>query len=370
MAIQISGNTIIDDSRVVINASKIGIGTPSPQTELHIENGVLGFGVTTDYLGIIALSPNVRIGDSTTGASSGLSTYNYGNIFIGAGAGSSTEIFSNIFLGDYAGFANTTGYSNNFFGLIAGYNNTTGSDNNFFGLQVGYNNTTGSYNNFFGYLVGYNNTTGSDNNFFGNDVGYDNTTGSYNNFFGYRTGENNTTGCDNIFIGYQAGFNNTTASNNIAIGKNSGTTYSPSGLINFTTTGNQIVMGNADHTTACIQIAWGVASDIRYKCVWDSVKHGREFLRGVNPIKYSFKDKETGEVKDSRKRYGFSAQEILELEGDEPIIVNTQDPNNLGITHDYLIPVLVNAVKELDEENKKFKTRLELIEKMMEITSS
>jgi hypothetical protein len=118
----------------------------------------------------------------------------------------------------------------------------------------------------------------------------------------------------------------------------------------MTTTGNQIVMGNSSHTTACIQIAWGVASDIRYKCVWGNVPYGRDFLRGVNPIKYSFKDKETGELKDPRKRYGFSAQEVMSLEGDEPIIVNNSDPDNLGITHDYMIPVLVNAIKELDAE--------------------
>ena len=123
------------------------------------------------------------------------------------------------------------------------------------------------------------------------------------------------------------------------------------------------------HTTACIQIAWGVASDIRYKCVYGNVPYGRDFLRGVNPIKYSFKDKETGEIKDPRKRYGFSAQEVLALEGDEPIIVNTSNPEYLGITHDYMIPVLVNAVKELDteltevkQENQDLRTRLEALE--------
>ena len=36
MAIKISGSTIIDDSRVIVNADKIGIGTPSPTRELSI----------------------------------------------------------------------------------------------------------------------------------------------------------------------------------------------------------------------------------------------------------------------------------------------------------------------------------------------
>ena len=85
-------------------------------------------------------------------------------------------------------------------------------------------------------------------------------------------------------------------------------------------------------------------------------------LRNINPIKYSFKDIETGEVTDPRKRYGFSAQEILALEGDDPIIVNTQNPDNYGITHDHIIPILVNAIKELDAENKSILARLEALE--------
>ena len=36
MAIKISGSTIINDSRVIVNADKIGIGTPSPTRELSI----------------------------------------------------------------------------------------------------------------------------------------------------------------------------------------------------------------------------------------------------------------------------------------------------------------------------------------------
>ena len=34
----------------------------------------------------------------------------------------------------------------------------------------------------------------------------------------------------------------------------------------------------------------------------------------------------------------------------------------LGLTNDYLLPVLVNAIKELDQENTTLKTRLETLE--------
>jgi hypothetical protein len=194
----------------------------------------------------------------------------------------------------------------------------------------------------------------------GNQTGR-NSTANYNILMGEATGWCITSGACNLFLGTNAGLSNVTGSNNIAIGFNAGSGGSPSGLIAITGS-NCIVMGNANHTTACIQIAWGVASDIRYKCVYGAVPYGRDFLRGVNPIKYSFKDKETGEVKDPRKRYGFSAQEVMSLEGDEPIIVNNSDPDNLGITHDYMIPVLVNAIKELDQENQDLKARIEALE--------
>ena len=46
MAIKISGDTIIDDSRVIVNADKIGIGTTNPHVSLEISNGDVGIGTT------------------------------------------------------------------------------------------------------------------------------------------------------------------------------------------------------------------------------------------------------------------------------------------------------------------------------------
>ena len=46
MAIKISGSTIIDDSRVIVNADKIGIGTTNPHVSLEISSGDVGIGTT------------------------------------------------------------------------------------------------------------------------------------------------------------------------------------------------------------------------------------------------------------------------------------------------------------------------------------
>jgi len=115
-------------------------------------------------------------------------------------------------------------------------------------------------------------------------------------------------------------------------------------------------MGNNDHTCAVIKIAFTVTSDIRDKHVFGCVQHGRDFLRNINPIKYSFKDRETNEITDETVRYGFSAQEVMELEGDNPVITNHMTEEKLGLTNDYLLPVLVNAIKELDTELTELRT--------------
>lgn len=125
-------------------------------------------------------------------------------------------------------------------------------------------------------------------------------------------------------------------------------------------------MGNGSHTNALIQVAWTVVSDVRDKCVWGQVQHGRDFLRDINPIKYSFKDRETDEVTDKTVRYGFSAQEVMQLEGDEPVISNFMNgEEKLGMTTEYMIPVLVNAIKELDQENNQLNQRLDILESRM-----
>jgi hypothetical protein len=123
-------------------------------------------------------------------------------------------------------------------------------------------------------------------------------------------------------------------------------------------------MGNSSHACAQIQIAWTAVSDIRDKCIFGPVPHGRGFLSNVNPIAYAFKNRITNEITDppNKKRYGFSAQEIAALEGVEKVIVSDDTPDKLQITSDYLIPILVNAIKEMSAEIDQLKARIEAIE--------
>jgi hypothetical protein len=133
-------------------------------------------------------------------------------------------------------------------------------------------------------------------------------------------------------------------------------------MINVTTGSNIIALGNNTHTNAYIKIDWTVTSDLRDKTNIENVPHGLNFINQITPIKYDFKTSREDDTPHGTKKYGFSAQEILTLEGDNPVIIDNHNPENLKLTGGHLLPVLVNAIKELSEENKDLKSRIEALE--------
>lgn len=64
----------------------------------------------------------------------------------------------------------------------------------------------------------------------------------------------------------------------------------------------------------------------------------------------------------SCKRHGFIAQEVLELEGDNNVIINDDDPNRLGYTGEHLIPILVKGMQEQQEVISDLKARIETLQ--------
>lgn len=153
---------------------------------------------------------------------------------------------------------------------------------------------------------------------------------------GYRIGNGGGLGgCNNVLIGIGAGTNE-------CIG-------GFLGLANITgTCSNQIILGNCCNTCARIKVNWTVVSDCRDKSCFSCVPHGLDFVRALEPKEYRFKT--SGRLSDDvedKKRYGFLAQEVLALEGDSPVVVSNEDSNSLTMTESHLIPILVNAIKEL-----------------------
>ena len=224
--------------------------------------------------------------------------------------------------------------------------NTTGNFNTGSGKTVLYYNTTGSGNTATGMHVLLSNTTGSGNTATGQNALISNTTGYYNTASGRSALQRNTTGSNNTASGQDALQNNTTGSGNSAFNPlNSAGTYAP--VFDPTTENGRFCMGSTGVTNAYIQVAWTVVSDARDKTNFAPVPHGLDFVNQLQPTAYQFKENRKTDVATGIVRYGFKAQDILALEGDTPVIIDTEDLDKLRFNSDSLIPVLVNAIKEL-----------------------
>jgi len=109
-------------------------------------------------------------------------------------------------------------------------------------------------------------------------------------------------------------------------------------------------MGHTAVTNAYVQVAWTVVSDERDKTEIEPMNQGLDFVEQLNPVSYKFRQDRDTEETNGKKRYGFLAQDVLAIEGEDNVIVDNEDPDKLRMTHEELIPVLVNAIKELKAE--------------------
>jgi len=107
-------------------------------------------------------------------------------------------------------------------------------------------------------------------------------------------------------------------------------------------------MGSTGVTNAYIQVAWTVVSDARDKTNFAPVPHGLEFVKALQPTAYQFRTARDSEETNGGVRYGFKAQDVLELEGANPVIVDNEDEDKLRMVDTALIPVLVKALQELN----------------------
>jgi trimeric autotransporter adhesin len=252
---------------------------------------------------------------------------------------------SNTAVGGESLRTNTTGTQNVAFGNNAMYSNSTGSQNVAVGSAALYNNTT-TNNIAVGYQAAYTNTSGGNLVSVGVQAGYSNTTGNNNVAIGYKALYTGTTSNDTVCLGHEAGLNVTTGLNDIIIGtSNGGGLYRP--VFDVTGQNNRIVMGHTSVSNAYIQVSWTVVSDARDKMNFAPVTHGLDFVNQLNPVSYQFKETRESNVPHGPVRYGFKAQEILALEGNNPVIIDTEDSEKLRYNGESLVPVLVKAIQEL-----------------------
>jgi trimeric autotransporter adhesin len=319
-----------------------------------------------------ALLSNTTGGSNTAVGMSALVSNTTGNtntVVGNAAAACNTTGNLNVAVGVCALWANTTGCLNTALGNSALLSNVAGDNSTAVGHEALKNqNPVGNVdmnNVAVGYQAALSTTTGVSNTAVGacslrlNETGGGNASFGFSALCGVTTGGNNTAVGNQALLGVSTGSNNTaigslalcgaTGSNNIGIGRNAGRTgSSPEGIVNITTESNRIVMGNDDHTCAQIKIAWTATSDCRDKTCFKAIAHGLDFVRALKPTEYQFKQggRDSAET-DGKRRYGFLAQDILPLEGDEPVIISADNPEKLQYTESHLIPILVKAIQEL-----------------------
>ena len=384
------GNSIIYD-----DGTNIGIGTAAPTEKLDVVGKIaLNDGGNSIFIGTGAGlnddgtdNRNVGVGHqalhlNTTGSNNVANgqealylntTGGYNTANGGVALYSNTTGGYNVANGYAALYSNTTGANNVANGYQALRYNTTGGNNVANGLNALHSNTTGANNVANGHRALYLNTTGSNNAANGYEALRSNTTGSYNTANGYQALYSNTTGGNNVANGGVALYSNTTGiyntangmyalrsnttgSGNIAIGSLNGAgTYAPA--YDITTENNRISMGSTSVTNADIQVAWTVVSDARDKTNFGEVPHGLDFISKLKPLSYKFKESRDSDVAVGDLRYGFKAQDILELEGDNSVIINSEDENKLRYNETNLIPVLVKAIQELKAEIELLKNK-------------
>jgi len=231
--------------------------------------------------------------------------------------------------------------------LTVGRGNSNISDNTAFGVNALVNATNSGYSNT---AIGHSALTAATSATNSAGVGRDAlkalTTGGGNSAFGTESMLSCTTGNYNLAVGILALKELTTGSGNLGFGGfGAGQFWSP--VFNVTTQSSRVVMGDTGITNAYVQVAWTVTSDARDKMNFGSVPHGLEFVKQLNPISFQFKKNRDLDEPHGPLRYGFKAQDILALEGeDNAVIIDNEDSEKLRYNGETLVPVLVNAIKE------------------------
>ena len=244
--------------------------------------------------------------------------------------------------------------------------NTTGANNVAVGLNALARNTEGIKNSALGSGALINNTTGTQNV----AVGFSALTTAVSAVGNTAVGDDSllvATGGQNTAMGINSGREISSGSNNLLLGQNAGRATSPSGSL--TTADNRIVLGDNSITNAHIKVDWTVGSDERDKADITNFTHGLDYVNKLRPVNYvwdnrsDYKDK----IRDGRHKQdivdlGFLAQEIKKIEADLGIdnhaIVDSTNPDSLGMKTSKLIPVLVNAIQELSAEVNSLKEKL------------
>jgi len=406
------------------NAS-IYLGTNGSERFRIGSSGQLGVGgATYGSSGQVLTSGGASAAPTWTTVAGGLSSDAQKNTVGGTNAGDSftgTDANDNTLIGYDAGTGITTGDKNTSLGVRANEQGTTGAANTAIGYESLRKLTDGGNNVALGSVCGFEISSGDYNVAIGAQslkelttnsgsvaVGFtavQENTGGYNVGVGYQalkgaggsSGGNNvaigsaagvavTSGDQNVMVGRMAGYGVTTGAHNVLLGGEAGTGNSPSG--NVTTANGIFCLGDAEITALYCMDTSISSSDSRDKSDITNFTHGLSWINQLNPVTYrwdkrswyneynedgSLKTEGTrdGSKKKTRQNIGFLAQDVLAIEKadgfastkDNMLIVNlNEDDTAYGLKYERLVPVLVNAIKELSAKVETLETKVAALE--------
>jgi hypothetical protein len=350
---------VIAGSHITVNSNDVAVNTTTliPAISGTILSSIRG-DVTITAGGVATIGANsVALGTDTTG-----------NYVASLAAGTNITIVA----ASGEGVTPTIGLTNNAITIgstgitlggtattIAGLTTiTTSSDITVNGQKIGKGGGNQTGNTVFGADAGASNTTGTPNSFFGTRSGYLNTTGNYNAFFGYEAGQDVVSGNSNTIIGSIAG-GATGLSNTIIIA--AGTTE----RIRVNSVGAMSVAGSATF----IGDVTANASDKRLKDNIRVIDNPLEKLSKINGVYFNWNDtaKDLIHKSDDIEEVGFLAQEVQSVlphiikpapfDVDALTGESKSGENYLTIQYEKIVPLLVEAIKELKKQVDELKNK-------------
>ena len=341
-----------------------GVGYGALQNnETGANNTAVGVQALYNHTGGTTTAVGMKAGFSQTGSNSCV----YLGWYAGFGA-TGASAANNTCLGAMAGYGLTSGTNNTAAGYQALYTNTTGARNVAMGVSAMKTSIDASNNVIIGHEAGESLTNGDDNVAIGNSAGKGLTNAGNcvavgekalevanqdgNTAVGYRAGQAQSSGENNTYIGKQAGLGNTAGSNTTIIG-NSATSSS-------TTVSNEFTLGNSSISSLrCNTQTISSLSDGRDKTEVEDLPLGLNFIDTLRPVKFKW-DTRDGNGKDGSFEAGFIAQDLQSAQStsnaDYLKMVMDENPDRLEAAYGQLIPVLVQAIKDLSTQVKQLQT--------------
>jgi hypothetical protein len=238
--------------------------------------------------------------------------------------------------------------------------------------------TTGNSNIIIGKGSGTGITTNNGNILIGNAAGPLFNAGSSNIIIGGAAMTRPETYNSNIAIGsntlFLAGLGGTTCEENTAIGVGAGGTTYRSGSNNTilgydadtsaASVSNEFTLGNSSVATLrCAVTSITSLSDARDKTDIKDLSYGVDFIKSLTPREFTWNnrpeirvvrdeegnetEKEIESANKGKKDFGFVAQEVQALDNDTLRLIYNSNPEKLEMSYGKLVPILVQAVKEL-----------------------